>query len=179
MSSEAPNSDPQVLDAQQDLESLRNEALRAINIGLFVLANLWVAYVTFVVPDSPFATRMGPAGLFLACGITLGLSKTCPVWARRLLPLELLLLVLGYLSVQPDTLAVFLVVPILVLASVIVDRRWLLVVTGVTCVILVGLLWRNHWSLWQLYGMAILVNVLAAAATWLATENLYVAIQWA
>ena len=175
-----PSGRPSIgLDAGRDIESLRDDALRFINIGIFALANLWVVYVTFVIPDAPFVVRMAPAGLFLVSGATMGISQSSSLWARRLLPFELLGLLLFYLWLNPASLAPFFAVAIIVITSVIVGRRWLLAVTFGACAGLLGLLWLQPGEQASVYGMAVLIAALSAVAAWLATHNLYIAMQWA
>jgi signal transduction histidine kinase/CheY-like chemotaxis protein len=91
----------------------------------------------------------------------------------------LLTLLLGFLRLHPLSLAPFFAVPIIVITSVIVGRRWLLLVTLATCLgvsALVPALPREHVTV---YTMAVLIGALSAVAAWLSTQNLYVAIQWA
>ena len=106
------------IEARRDVESLRQDALNTLNIGLFLLAVGWVA-ITLMIPDGPFFARIMPAGLFVVSGLCFALSRNAPGLARYVFLLGLLSLLIGYLAVETNTLAVFFAVPIVVIASVI------------------------------------------------------------
>jgi signal transduction histidine kinase/CheY-like chemotaxis protein len=167
------------LDAQRDLNDLRAQTLNAFVAGLFVLANAWVIYVTFVAPGLPFISQVPPLGLFLACGIVFGVGRSNPMAACRLLPVMLMSVVVFYLSLDPHSLALFFSVPVLVIASVVMERRWMVALTLVTCLLLLLIMQQDVAALGATYVVAILINLITALAMWLASHNLYMAVEWA
>lgn len=169
---------PPALNAQKDVDSLRNESLATFMAILVVLGNLWIGYLTFGQPDSPFVMWLIPVGMFITSISAYALKQSQPSMARLVFCIELLILVLWQVHIQASVLSCFFLIPILVISSVLVEREWLIALAFISCATLLVMV-RNDPSMASVYGTAMLLVALTTLASWLATDNLYVAVNWA
>jgi signal transduction histidine kinase/CheY-like chemotaxis protein len=167
-------------DVAQDIRALQLEALRAITIAGFVISALWTTVLTLSVPHDTIISWVFPAALALSSAKNLWLLERRPLAASFALPFDLVALAGIYMWLRPGPAAPFMTIPAILVAGVVVSRRWTLIV-ALVCVLVAGM---TSW--WQAGGwlsdtaiVALLLNGVALPLTLLSTHNLYTALEWA
>lgn len=167
-------------DVSQDIRSLQLEAAHTFAIAELALAAAWATVLTLSVPHDAPTSWLFPLGLALSGVKNLWLLDRRPSLARLSLPFDLIVLMGVYTFLRPGPVTPFLTIPAILVAGVVMSRRWTLVV-ALVCLLLMGgaSWWQEGGRLSEVAIMALLLHAVTLALTLLSTHNLYTAIAWA
>jgi signal transduction histidine kinase/CheY-like chemotaxis protein len=170
-------------NSQHDLDQFRLDTLRVLLVAVFCYAALWLLYVSLFCYDPhsvpSMLTSLVPFSLLIAILITVGLLQIRPTFAEVALPLLLLLILLAYLWFQPQSLAAFFLVPVILIASATCTQRALVALTVLANVGLFVIAFCRLGQPAEIHLMVALTTFFTALAGWLSMRNLYTATEWA
>ena len=162
-----------------DRELLRAESLSILVLLAFGIAYLWMLYLAVVMRDSVAEPWLGPLGLLVVSGGTYTLSRRRPAVAQVGFPCALMALVILSLWLAPRPFGPFFMVPVILVASVIAARRWMVVLTLAGCMALCAVPFVRGTPSRDTCLAAAFLSVVTALIAWLATRNLHTAVEWA
>jgi len=162
-----------------DLRSLRQESLRILLLGTSAFAFLWLLYPVLILNDGSPNLVFIPLGLMTVCPASFWLADRRPFLASVAFPCALLLIALLYLWLWPTPLYGFLLVPVILTASVLHSRRGMIGFTLFSCVALVAIAQVRMGYVHSGYRLAVVFCLFTALTAWLGTHNLYIALDWA
>jgi len=163
----------------RDMASLRADSLRSLAIAYATSAYLCTAYLVMVRHDTrPLPWAMAVSLLVISL-VALWLLRRRAALACTLFAVLLTLLTAVFIALTPDARAPFTMVLPILTASVVVPRRVQAGIDAGGCAGLALLGWLHGPEAAPAFEAALLLSAGVALVAWLASRNLYLAVEWA